>query len=364
VRITAQLTDGGSGNHVWAERYDRDLNDIFALQDEISEAIVKALRLKLLPGERRAIEQRGTNNIGAYNLFLMAREEYFAGLAGGSRRYDALIRLCERATEIDPAYARAWALMALGQLWLHGVYGRASDGGKAAAERALALDNNLAEAHAVKARILDEDGDRDTASSEIELALRLNAESLEVNQTAGLLRYRQHRFDEATRFFEKAVALVNTDFWSAGMLISCYDAVDKHPDMLRAAETALARVEMALTLDRNNGAALSYGAIALVVLGQTERAKEWMSRALLVDTDNLLARYNFACSLAAQLKDTEAALDMLRPVFERAGTGLVDHAKIDPDFAILRDEPGFRAMVDAADKRLATKANNGRPMPA
>jgi adenylate cyclase len=89
-----------------------------------------------------------------------------------------------------------------------------------------------------------------------------------------------------------------------------------------------------------------------------------MSRALLVDTDNLLARYNFACSLAAQLKDTEAALDMLRPVFERAGTGLVDHAKIDPDFAILRDEPRFKAMVDAADKRLATKANNGRPMPA
>src|ERR1700741_598176 len=71
VRITAQLIDGLSNGHVWAERYDRDLSDIFALQDEISEAIVNALKLKLLPEEKKAIEQRGTTNPDAYNLYLM-----------------------------------------------------------------------------------------------------------------------------------------------------------------------------------------------------------------------------------------------------------------------------------------------------
>ena len=81
VRISAQLIDGSTGNHVWAERYDRDLNDIFALQDEISQAIVKALRLKLLPDEKQAIEQRGTDNVEAYNLYLMARQHYATGLA-------------------------------------------------------------------------------------------------------------------------------------------------------------------------------------------------------------------------------------------------------------------------------------------
>ena len=81
VRISAQLIDGSTGNHVWAERYDRDLNDIFALQDEISQAIVKALRLKLLPEEKQAIEQRGTDNVEAYNLYLMARQHYATGLA-------------------------------------------------------------------------------------------------------------------------------------------------------------------------------------------------------------------------------------------------------------------------------------------
>ena len=79
VRISAQLVDGANNDNVWAERYDRDLSDIFALQDEISEAIVKALKLKLLPEEKKAIEQRGTTNLDAYNLYLMARQHYATG---------------------------------------------------------------------------------------------------------------------------------------------------------------------------------------------------------------------------------------------------------------------------------------------
>ena len=103
VRITAQLVDGASNDHVWAERYDRDLSDIFALQDEISQAIVKALKLKLLPEEKKAIEQRGTVNVEAYNLYLMARQLYVTGHEGDVARAEAIIRLCVRATEIDPA---------------------------------------------------------------------------------------------------------------------------------------------------------------------------------------------------------------------------------------------------------------------
>ena len=184
VRITAQLVDGSSNDHVWAERYDRDLNDIFALQDEISEAIVKALKLKLLPEEKKAIEQRGTDNVEAYNLYLMARQLYVTGHEGDARRAEAIIRLCTRATEIDPGYARAWALMALGQMNLRFALGKGGDDGLAAAERALALDATLAEAHAVKARILAEHGRHDEASAEIEIALGLDAESYEVNRSA------------------------------------------------------------------------------------------------------------------------------------------------------------------------------------
>ena len=115
---------GSSNDHLWAERYDRDLNDIFALQDEISEAIVKALKLKLLPEEKQAIEQRGTNNVEAYNLYLMGRQLYVSGPEGNARRAAAIVRLCTRATEIDPGYARAWALMAHAQMILRQTLGK------------------------------------------------------------------------------------------------------------------------------------------------------------------------------------------------------------------------------------------------
>src|SRR5215475_6859257 len=148
VRITAQLIDAANDSHVWAERYDRDLHDIFAIQDEISHAIVDALKVKLLPEEKKAIEQHGTENVNAYNLFLMARQTYATGYEGDARRMDAIIRMCRRAVEIDPNYADAWALIALAEVALRWGVGRQSgDGGMAAVERALALNPELAEAH-------------------------------------------------------------------------------------------------------------------------------------------------------------------------------------------------------------------------
>src|SRR2546430_1150292 len=157
VRITAQLIDAANDNHLWAERYDRDLNDIFAIQDEISLAIVDALKVKLLPEEEKAIEHRGTENVDAYNLFLMARQTYATGYSADPRRLDAIVRMCRRAVEIDPNYADPWALIALAEVLLRSDVGRqGGDGGLAAAERALAPHPDLAEAHAVKARILSE----------------------------------------------------------------------------------------------------------------------------------------------------------------------------------------------------------------
>jgi len=200
VRITAQLVDGSSNDHVWAERYDRDLNDIFALQAEISEAIVKALKLKLLPEEKKAIERRGTDNVEAYNLYLLARQSYVTGHAADARRTRTMIRLCSRAIEIDPSYSRAWALMAIGQMNWHFAYGGRVDDSLASAERALVLDANLAEAHAVKASIVARLGRHDEAATEINVALSLDPESYEVKSAAAYLRYSQRRLDEAIRY--------------------------------------------------------------------------------------------------------------------------------------------------------------------
>ena len=353
VRITAQLIDAANDGHVWAERYDRDLNDIFAIQDEISHAIVDALKVKLLPDEKKAIEQRGTENVDAYNLFLMARKTFDTGFEGDARRLDAIIRICRRAVEIDPNYADAWALIALAEVLLRASVGRqGGDGGLAAAERSLALNPDLAEAHAVKARILAEENRYDEADREINIALRLNPESHQVNRFAGVLRFRQKKIEEAAAYWEKTLTLEEGDFGSAGMLITVYTALGKHDAVQRAAKTTLERCEKILARDSNNGAALGHSSIALTVLGQHERAKEWMERALLVDPDNLTMRYNFVCALANFLNDKDAALKMLQPAFELAGSGLIAHAKVDPDLDRIRDDRRFKEILEAAERRL------------
>jgi len=310
----------------------------------------------LLPNEKKAIEQRGTDHVEAYNLYLMARQSYVTGYDADPRRAEAIVRLCRRATEIDPRYSRAWALLAIGQMILHFDIGKSVDDGLASAERALAFDANLPEAHAVKAKILAEHGRHDEAAAEINIALRLNPDSYEVNRAVAYVRFRQQRLEEAIRYYEKSMSLMETDLNSGSMLLTCYKAVGNSAAGLRTARTTLARVEKMLLQDPNNATAMGYGALALGALGELERAKEWINRALLIDPDNMNARYNFACSLASLFKepDVDAALELLGPVFETLAAGFVDHAKVDPDLDPLRGNPRFKSMVAAAEARLAT----------
>jgi adenylate cyclase len=363
VRINAQLVDAASNDHVWAERYDRDLNDIFALQDEISQAIVKALKLKLLPAEKQAIEQRGTDNVDAYNLYLMAWQHYVNSQEKDVQRLEAIVRLCARATELDPGYARAWALMAIGQMLLCFAHGRKDDDGFPAAERALALDPELAEAHAAKARILARYGRYDEAFAEFEVALRLDPESYDVNRWVGYWKLQRQRPDDAIRYYEKAMTVMETDLLSAAMLGTCYRATGNAQGALHVAQVTLARAERRLAQDQNDVQALTYGAAALAQLRQPERAQEWMDRALVADPDNYSMRYNFACALAVDSRTTEAALDMLGPMFATIDGSTLRWAKVDPDLGPLREHPRFKALVAAAEARLAA-SDTGNLTPA
>jgi len=353
VRITAQLIDGATGGHIWAERYDRDLNDIFALQDEISQAIVAALKLRLLPEEKKAIEQRGTTNPEAYKLYLMARQYSVTGNLGSARRTEAIIRLCRRATELDPNYARPWAMMAGAQISLRFHLGREGDDGLAAAERALSLDGNLAEAHSAKARVLMQNAQFDEALREIGIALRLDPESYDVNSAAGRWNYLTRRFPDAISYYEKAAAIMETDYVAAGILISCYKANGDADGARRAAQRALVRIEKIVALEPDNGSAMGYAVGALAALGEAERAKEWAERALLLDPDNLNLHYNFACTLVLELHEFDAALDLLERAFEKLRIEAVNWAKTDPDLDLNRDHPRFKAILAGAEARVA-----------
>ncbi len=353
VRINAQLVDGENNGHVWAERYDRDASDIFAIQDEISRAIVSALRLRLLPEEKKAIEKRGTDSAEAYDLYLMARQAYVTSQEMDERAAHAIVRLCKRATDIDPDYASAWALMAAGyRQWL-GTESGPSLEGMAAVERALALDPNLGEAHAVKAQLLQIGGDLETAAAEAAIALRLDPESYEVNRSAARLNYQLQRFEDAVRFYEKAAALMEADLNSPFMVTGCYRAMGDIVGARRAAKLVLKRAEATLARDPNNSVVIAYSVTALARLGEAERAKARMERALLIDPDNFNMRYNFACTLTADLEDKEAALEMLGPLFETISESFLPYAKSDSDFESLHDDSRWQAMVAAAEARLA-----------
>jgi len=354
IRVTAQLIDGASGGHVWADRYDRDLTDIFAIQDEISKAIVDALRVKLLPDEKKAIEKRGTTNSDAYNHYLMARQSWITGDFGDRGREEKVIRICQRAVELDPEYPQAWALMGLAQANLcHGFSGaRIGDDGSAAAERALALDPRIAEAHLPIAWRLAEQGRHDESNAQLAIALELNPDSWEVNKEAARLFYRQRRVHDAARHLEKATEVMEADYHGLGMLFAYYYGEGDPEGAQRTARRTVDQVEKVLATNPDNGAALAFGAMSLAALGQVERARDWIERSLLVDPDNLQMRYNLAWGINKVFGDPKSAIEMLEPVMKSAGANIIRLAANDRNLDNLRDDPRFKEMFETARERV------------
>ena len=352
VRITAQLVDGATGDHVWADRFDRDLTDIFAIQDEISKSIVAALQVKLAPSEDKALQSRGTSNVEAYNLYLMARQFWVAGTFGDIRCDEAIVRICEQAVLLDPGYAEAWALMALAQSELHFWHGKDVNA-LPAAERALSINTDLSEARCVKAHYLEEQGRHEEANREIEAALRLHPESWEVNREAARSLFRQGRIAESVPYLERATRLMEADHRSPALLITCHNSLGDHEALHRVARVTLERCEAALARNPTDGMAFGDGAAALAILGEEAGAKEWIQRGLLLDPDNLSMQLNMACVFIVQLKEHEAAIELLKPAFEKlTGLAHVKHLEADPDYNAIRGDPRFQQMLAGAKRRL------------
>jgi adenylate cyclase len=348
VRITAQLVNAANEAQVWGERYDRDLKDIFALQDEISKAIVAALKLTLLPEEKRALEQRATTNVKAYKFYLMARQ---FSVMGNERHQDTIVRLCKRAVELDPTYAAPWATMAV-TLWDMHRRSATEEDGQEAAHRAIALDPKLADAHAALGAARQGQGQFELGLDACTAALRLDPDSYEGNRIAGMCLVPLRRYEEAIRYLEKAAEVVDTEFTAASLVVQCYAAKGNHEGELNAARKALLRVEKVITAEPDHGRALGYGAGMLATLGETERAKEWIERGTLVDPTNTIQHFNFVCALV-RLNEHDAALDLLANVIDKASTGLFVWLENDTDLDPLRGNPRFVQLFEQSKARFA-----------
>jgi TolB-like protein/tetratricopeptide (TPR) repeat protein len=208
LRITAQLVDTKAGHHLWSDRYDRELDDIFAIQDEVTLAIVNNLKLKLLGDKRAEFVRRQTVSIEAYNLYLKGR--WFMRMSTREGLNKA-IEYFERALEGAPDYAPAYAGLSESYSALP-IYGFAPSDeaypkAKAAAEKALQIDNTHTGAQIRLANIKMYEWDWEGAKSEFELAIKLHPGYADAHHRYALyLMYREH-FDEAVNEITRALEL-------------------------------------------------------------------------------------------------------------------------------------------------------------
>jgi adenylate cyclase len=350
VRISAQLIDASTDTHVWGERYDRDLNDIFALQDEIAQTIVAALKIRLLPEDKEAIESRSTKDLDAYQLYLLAR--FYKEHYHHPRPLKIALNFCRRALEIDPDYARAWALAAISEAALF-MLGASEEAGLAAAEKALSLDPTLAEAHAAKGYALNQLGESALAMAAHEESMRLAPDSYVVRSCFAHTNMVLGNFEAAIEHYERAAQLLETDYFCITLAANCYFALGRHEECTTVSRRALARIEREIALRPDNLDAMIFGTGALGFLGQMERAKEWAFRALAIQSgDELRGNYNLACSFA-QLGEPEQALDQLEKYAERMPPQRLGWLKLDYDLEPLRNHPRYQALVARAERRYS-----------
>jgi adenylate cyclase len=344
VRVTGQLINGKDSGHLWADRYDRDLTDIFAIQDEITHAIVEQLKVKLLPQEKKSIGQTPTGNVEAYTYYLRGRQF----LHRHSKSYYQLARrMFAKAVELDPAYARAYAGIADCDsfLFLHYSAPVEIKGIFETSAKALALESGLAEAHASQALALSLEERYEEAMAEFEKAIALDPNSFEGHYFYARACFAQGKLEQAAALFERAAEIKPDDYQSVCLLVQIYRSLGRDGEKESAARRGIERAERELTLHPDNPRPAYLGATALVTLGQNDRAKEWLARTLAIDPDDILTQYNAAC-IYSRLGEIDAAFNLLERLLPHANHETKAWIKHDSDFDPLREHPRYQKILE------------------
>ena len=341
VRITAQLVDGKTDRHLWSETYDRELKDVFAVQDEIAHNIVKALELSLSPVVQRCITQRSaTDDMDAYDYYLRGR--YFVERGD----IDSGQQMFEKAIELDDNYALAWAGAADCHSW-RTMWFKDSPEGKQKADdyslKALKLAPDQAEAHASRSYALTMNGKYAEAEAEFKAAIALDPQLYEAYYYAGRAYFAQGKFREATDAFNRAGTIRPDDMVAASLASTAMKAGGNDEEFIKASKHSLEVSERYMALNPDDALALSRTANDLINLGDVEKGLESAERAYAINPH--VCRYNVACANMIGGK-TERALDLLEE-HARASAVQLDWLEKDSDWDAVRDHPRFIAIVES-----------------
>ncbi|MGI9044646.1 MAG: protein kinase domain-containing protein [Gemmatimonadaceae bacterium] len=339
LRLTAQLVNAIDNTQLWADRYDRELEDVFEIQDEIAASIVAALRVVLSDDEKRAIEQVPTANVEAYGFYLRGRQ-YFHQHRRKAHEYAR--QMFERAIELDPEYALAHSGVADCCSFLYQYFDASPSNlrrADAASRRALELAPALAEAHASRGLAVSLSGRFEEADTEFEMALKLDPKSFEAAYFYARSCVAQGRNEDAAKWFERAISVRPDDYAAWALLATTYHALGRQEDSIKASRRAYDASRKHLDLNPDDPRALYMGAMSLTSLGESEKARDWNRRALAMDPDDPSVLYNIACAFAVE-DQTAEALNALEKALAN-GFGHWSWMEHDPDLDSLRDKPEF-----------------------
>ncbi|MGE0452485.1 MAG: protein kinase [Vicinamibacteria bacterium] len=344
LRITAQLVNVADGYRLWSDRYDRELKDVFAIQDEIAEAIVKALEVTLSPKERRALQNVATRDVEAYDYYLRGRKFFYQM---NRRSFEFARQLFNRAIEIDPNYAQAHAGVADCCSFLYQWVDSSEPnlkGANEASRKALELDPDLAEAHASRGLALSLGGSFEEAEAEFNEALRRNPRLYEASFFYGRACLGRGSYELAAELFKKASELRPEDYQAPSFLAQALLSLGAPVEKVHAAcRRTVALVEQHIELNPDDARALYLGGGSLLTLGEKERGLDWTRRALAIDPSDAMILYNVAC-VFSQAGEAEQAIDYLQRAVD-LGYRYKDWVEHDSDFEPIRGNPRFQALV-------------------
>jgi len=343
LRLNAQLVETRTGHSVWAERYDRQLEDVFAIQDEIAQAIARSLRVVLTESEKRAIEKAQTGDVQAYDYYLKGRGFFHQFRKKG---FEFARQMFERAIEIDPKYARAYAGIADCCSFLYR-YWDSSDTNlgqaDAASRKALELDPELAEAHASRGLAISLKKEYEEARKEFQIAMQLDPKLFEAYYFYARTYYAQGKLSEAVHWFQEAARVRPEDYQAPVLMASAYAGLGRAEEAQTTYKRTLEIIEKHLEMHPDDTRAVYFGAGCLIQLGERERAVEWAGRALRMDPEEPQVLYNVACVFAQQ-GEPERAIECLEKSITH-GWGQKEWMENDPDLASLRNHPRFQALL-------------------
>src|SRR5438445_1030973 len=343
LRVTAQLVNAADGYHLWSERYDRQLEDVFQIQDEISENIVRALRVVLSEEEKRAIEQARPETVQAYDYYLAGRQFFHQFRRTGIQ---FARRMFERAIEIDPNYALAYAGVAdcCSFLYMYWDGSKANlESAESASRKARALDPERAEAHASRGFALPLRRQYAEARQEFEAALRLDPKLYEAHYLYARACFQEGKLEEAVQHYTDAARVRPEDYQALLLMQGPLTRLGRRADLQAALRQGLQVAEKHLELNPDDARALYLGAGALLLLGERERGLEWTKRARAIDPEDPGVLYNVACSYA-QLGQTDEAISCLQKAVQN-GFGHREWLENDSDLDSLRNDPRFQTLL-------------------